>query len=1065
MTDVLSRLSAAFASHYTIERELGRGGMATVYLAQDLKHHRRVAVKVLRPELTMALGPDRFLREIEIAAQFAHPHIVPVFDSGEAGGFLYYVMPYVVGESLRSRLVREGQLPVEDAVEIACEVANALDYAHAQGIVHRDIKPENILLAQGHAVVADFGIARAFSAAASTGDEMATGTGLVLGTPLYMSPEQSAGHLRLDGRADIYSLGCVLYEMLAGEPPFTGPTPQSVTTQHAQNSPPPLRLKRPGVPSLVEQAVVKSLHKLPADRFANAAEFEAALPHHQTPPEAQVPTVPLPVLRRSRHISRAAWALIGALTLAGALTATAFHRRSVPTLDASLYLVLPFRHRAESAPLLLNGDQCESLLHDALSRWRGVQMVDPLWVADARSRRGSTSSIKDGVAIARERRAGRVVMGEVWQFKDTIHVRGLLYDASGQRLVREHSVEIAPDLSDAQARFEELADSLLIGGGLASGAPPRGGGQLSLPAWRAFQDGYAALQRWELDSAKARLQRALAIEPTYGMAQLWLAQVLAWAGEDASSWRQYALGALTSDDSLAPRDRGLAEAMLALSEDRYPQACEKFRELLARDSLDFAAWFGMGDCQGKDPLVVRDAGSPSGWRFRGSYHAAIGAYRRALEMVPSVHLAFRGEAFSRLPRLLYTEPHLIRQGYALAPDTVRFGAFPSMTRDTLEFVPWPIAEVVAGQKNANPTTTNAAVSQNRELLRDVATTWLRAFPQRADPHETLALVLESLGELTTGRFKNQTALSEIRAARMLVSGGPQSLRLANAETRFLVKAGQMKAARLLADSLLRAHPNPALEDAPQLRGLAALTGRVNRAAQLERLSAQDFRFMTWDWQPVDVPVQLADAALALFAYASFAATSDSIVALQRRIDRLIPSYLEPALRQRTREALLDNPSVFTFPERGLGPTHRAVAPSIYLMEMQWALAHGDSNRVRSQFRELHELRRFQRPGDVAFEGTYHEARLLLALGDTAQATQLLDLSLDALPTLGSYLLDQLPQVATLVRGMALRAELASLAHDSKVASHWAEAVVTLWSDCDAELRPVVNHMRSISTQK
>jgi serine/threonine-protein kinase len=277
LTDVLSRLSAAFASHYAIERELGRGGMATVYLARDLKHHRRVALKVLRPELTIALGPDRFLREIEIAAQFAHPHIVPVFDSGEAEGFLYYVMPYVVGESLRSRLVREGQLPLEDAVEIACEVADALTYAHAHGIVHRDIKPENILLAEGHAVVADFGIARAISAASASYDDRMTGAGLAIGTPLYMSPEQGAGHRQLDGRADLYSLGCVLYEMLAGEPPFIGPTPQAVINQHAQNSPEPLSEKRPGVPPEVEQVVTRALHKLPADRFASAADFGAAL--------------------------------------------------------------------------------------------------------------------------------------------------------------------------------------------------------------------------------------------------------------------------------------------------------------------------------------------------------------------------------------------------------------------------------------------------------------------------------------------------------------------------------------------------------------------------------------------------------------------------------------------------------------------------------------------------------------------------------------------------------------------------------------------------------------------
>ena len=200
-------------------------------------------------------------------------------------------------------------------------------------------------------------------------------------------------------------------------------------------------------------------------------------------------------------------------------------------LDSSLYMVLPFRHRAQSAPLLLNGDQCESLLHDALARWQGVQMVDPLWVADARSRHGASSSIEDGVAIARERRAGRVVLGEVWQFRDTIHVRGLLYDAAGKRLVREQSVRIAPDLSDAQVRFQDLADSLLTGGGVATGPPPRNAGQFSLPAWRAFQEGYAALQRWDLDSAKAKLRKALTLDPNYGAAQLWLAQTLAWAGE------------------------------------------------------------------------------------------------------------------------------------------------------------------------------------------------------------------------------------------------------------------------------------------------------------------------------------------------------------------------------------------------------------------------------------------------------------------------------------------------------------------------------------------------------
>ena len=322
-----------------------------------------------------------------------------------------------------------------------------------------------------------------------------------------------------------------------------------------------------------------------------------------------------------------------------------------------------------------------------------------------------------------------MVLGEVWQFKDTIYVRGLLYDAGGQKLVREQSVRIAPDLKDAQVRFEELADSLLIGGGVTTGTPPRSGDRVSLPAWRAFQDAYLAMQRWDLDSARARLQRALAIDPGYGVAQLSLAQVLAWAGEDAKSWKRYAVGALNSRDSLPFRDRGLAEGMLALADHRFTEACDKFRALVARDSLDFAAWFGMGECQGKDPLVLRDPASPSGWRFRGSYQAAVNAYRRALEIVPSVHLAFRGEGFSRLPQLLYHRDQSDTAGvHARRPTPFDSAPLQRDQADTLEFVPWPIQAVVAAEPQAMPSTISTAVEHNRELMRDIAVSWVRCVP-------------------------------------------------------------------------------------------------------------------------------------------------------------------------------------------------------------------------------------------------------------------------------------------------------------------------------------------------
>ncbi len=275
MPDLLESLREALADRYAVERELGRGGMATVFLAEDRKHHRSVAIKVLHAELTAALGAGRFLREIEIAARLQHPHILPLYDSGAAAGFLYYVMPYVEGESLRDRLTREKQLPQDDALRIATEVAGALAYAHSRGVVHRDIKPENIMLSGGTAVVADFGIAHAVTAA---GDRQhLTQTGTVIGTPAYMSPEQATGSTEIDGRSDQYSLACVVYEMLVGEPPFTGPTAQAVIARHSLDMVSPPSIVRSTIPDAVEAAILRALAKLPVDRYATTALFAEAL--------------------------------------------------------------------------------------------------------------------------------------------------------------------------------------------------------------------------------------------------------------------------------------------------------------------------------------------------------------------------------------------------------------------------------------------------------------------------------------------------------------------------------------------------------------------------------------------------------------------------------------------------------------------------------------------------------------------------------------------------------------------------------------------------------------------
>src|SRR5512138_1291958 len=270
----VARLASALSDRYRIERELGAGGMATVYLAEDVRHRRKVALKLLHPELSAVLGPDRFLKEIELTASLQHPHILPLFDSGSAGGQLYYVMPFVEGETLRSRLERERQLPIAETVRIASEVADALQYAHGRGVVHRDIKPENILLQGGHALVADFGISLAVQQA---GGQRMTQTGLSLGTPQYMSPEQAMGEKTIDARTDIYALGAVAYEMLAGDPPFIGSSVQAIVAKVLAGRPTPLHTLRDTIPPGVEQAVLRALAKLPADRFATVEAFAAAL--------------------------------------------------------------------------------------------------------------------------------------------------------------------------------------------------------------------------------------------------------------------------------------------------------------------------------------------------------------------------------------------------------------------------------------------------------------------------------------------------------------------------------------------------------------------------------------------------------------------------------------------------------------------------------------------------------------------------------------------------------------------------------------------------------------------
>jgi serine/threonine-protein kinase len=367
------RLAAALADRYRIERELGQGGMATVYLAEDLKHHRKVAIKVLREDLAASMGSARFLREIEIAAQLQHPNILPLLDSGDADGFLYYVMPYVTGQSLRERLAREGELPVHEAVRLITEVVDALAHAHEHGVVHRDIKPDNVMMSGRHALVADFGVAKAVSEA--TGRSTVTTLGVAVGTPAYMSPEQAAADPHIDHRSDIYAVGAMAYELLTGRPPFVGATPQQVLAAHVTEAPDPVGKRRPGIPPALEALIMRCLAKRPADRWQTAGELHAALEPFATPSTGITPvqTQPVRAVRSRRRLPEIMIAVV--VLLLAAIAAWRFMgKHGGNSTSARAIAVLPFENVAKDTAFDYLADGIANDVRSGLMKLPGLSV-------------------------------------------------------------------------------------------------------------------------------------------------------------------------------------------------------------------------------------------------------------------------------------------------------------------------------------------------------------------------------------------------------------------------------------------------------------------------------------------------------------------------------------------------------------------------------------------------------------------------------------------------------------------------------------------------------------------
>ncbi len=587
MTATLAELATALAGRYTIERELGRGGMATVYLAEDVKHRRRVAIKVLHPELAAALGPERFLREIETTAALRHPHILPLYDSGRTtavsppADFLFYVMPYVEGESLRDRLRREKQLPLEDALQIAREVADALSYAHSRGVIHRDIKPENILLESGHAVVADFGIAKAVSVA---GGEQLTATGVTVGTPAYMSPEQAAGEQDLDGRSDLYALGCVLFEMLAGQPPFVGATVESVVHQHLTAAPPPVTQFRPAVPADVVAALGRALAKARADRFNPVAQFGEAI----RSPAGTTAGLPARDAATRRRWTRGTLVAAVLVVVAGIVAVGVRQRRVAgPGSGAASVAVLPFADLSPDHANAYLGDGIAETLINALANVPGLQVAAR---TSAFSFRGGAADVRD---IGRQLGVAAVLEGSVQRAGDRLRVTAqLVTTADG---LNAWSQSFDRDATDIFAVQDEVAAAVVTAlRGELLGAGVRGRAGTNDPAaYDAYLQGRFFWNKRavaDLEQARALFELAIGRDSTYAEAWAGLADVHVAvpfyspvpAGEHMPTVRALAERALALNPDLAEAHTTLAYA-LALYYWDWEGAEREFRRAIEID--------------------------------------------------------------------------------------------------------------------------------------------------------------------------------------------------------------------------------------------------------------------------------------------------------------------------------------------------------------------------------------------------------------------------------------------------------------------------------------------------
>jgi serine/threonine protein kinase/tetratricopeptide (TPR) repeat protein len=1088
-TDPIAPLRDQLRVHYEILRQIGQGAFATVYLAKDLKHERKVAIKVLNADPTSETGELRFIREIRTIARLQHPNILPLHDSGHVEALLYYVMPYVEGETLRDRIDREKQLPIDVACTIAREAADALAYAHGQGIIHRDIKPENILLSAGHPIIADFGIARVIDLA---GVRQLTRTGMGSpGTPAYMSPEQLLGDRAIDGRSDTYSLGCVLYEMLTGKPPFAG---KEGFVKRFTEPPPSIASIRRDLPHWIDEVVAKCLARDPNARYQTAQEFVAALSANEDRTFARVvaesgqslassqpePKTVGPIRPRTRSerpfplapgavggsvtidrhlafralpkVSRRRYATAGLGLLVLLLGGVYLFRNSEagfaaviglsPKIDSTRLAVIPFGGSGQ----LAQRNQLTHALYAALSEWRDLKLSGNQDFAGGAAVSVAPETVRAAAAIARRAGAARFIWGQV-NAETPGQGRAQLYDISSELPLKSVRITIGDD-----AQLARAANDLLQPPGRPPTADGGDGRTTSHAAWNAYALAHIAALNGNLTAAEQDFREAIKADPDFAPARVWLAQTLEWKAPAArQDWREAAVQGLRAKSGLADKDHAIAVALMQMADNRYPEACAGYEQLVAADSLDFTGWYGLGQCKAFDSLVVRSASSRSGWRFRSRYSDAADAYMKALNINPNAHSIL---SFDQLQDLLPTAASKTRRGRGA--DDEEFAAFPGLINDTVVFVPYPLPQFSALVSKEIDRLKAAALARDLDVLLDFTTDWARRSPQSASAFLALSDILEARGELTQTRSAGISAMEAIEKARRVAVNPHDALLGGAGEAWLLFKQGEFTRARVLSDSLLAAARTPDASTAQALIGLAALTGKIGKMSELARLIPAYYAAGT-----ASAPVSVMDAAASYFAFAALGVCADTILFVERHLDEQITHFVAEDERDRVTLAIKGRPRSMLGPCTAGRSSLGLPASATRLLRMQQALATNNNVALRGMLATVADQSRAQRPGDISLDLTYQLSWLSAAVGDTAQAVQQLDRALGSLPSLSGLSIREPAAAAAAGRSMAFRADLAAARGEADERKRWAQALVDLWATADAPLQPRVMKMRSL----